>query len=62
MTEEQRIAVSSYLTKPLVDWIDKEAERDRRPRTKQIEYFLEEMQRVREHNKTIRQDKAKQGK
>lgn len=51
--------VSVYPDADLLAWIDAEAARDRRSRTKQIEYFLEEMRRVREHNRKAQGDAAK---
>lgn len=49
--EEDKKPVSVYPDKDLLDWIDQEAIRDGRSRTRQIIYFLEEIRRVREHNR-----------
>jgi hypothetical protein len=51
--EERKQPVSVYPKPDLLEWIDREAERDGRSRTKQIEYFLEEARRIREHNRKI---------
>lgn len=49
--EKTTVPVSIYPEKELLDWIDNEAAHDHRSRTAQIEYFLEESRRVREHNR-----------
>ena len=49
--QENRKPVSVYPDADLLAWIDQEAVRDGRSRTRQIIYFLEEIRRVREHNR-----------
>lgn len=50
---EERIQVSIHADKDLMAWIDAEAQIERRSRTGQIEYFLQEARRVREHNRKV---------
>lgn len=48
-----------YLEKPMWSWIEKEAERDGRSITKQIEHFIKEQKAIREDNFKTMGDKAK---
>ena len=49
------------LPKDLVDFIDTEAKNDCRSRTKQVEHFLQEMRRIRVHNRAAMLDKNRNG-
>lgn len=56
---EKRIPKTVYLTQDMIDFIGEEGVRDRRPWTRQAEYFLEEMRRTRIHNRKAMSDRAK---
>lgn len=53
--EEDKKPITIYPTPDLLKWLEEEAVKDRRSRTGQIEYFLEEARRIREHNRKAMQ-------
>lgn len=53
--------VTIYPDEDLLEWIDDEATKARRSRTKQIEYFLEEQRRVVTHNRKAMSDRTRKG-
>lgn len=56
--KEKKGLVSVYLSEDLAAWLDREAEADRRSRSSEVVYFLEEARRVREHNRKAMADRA----
>lgn len=46
ISESKRVPVTTYPTQDLVDWIDEEAKKTNRNRTRQIEFMLEEYRRM----------------
>ncbi len=58
MKTDDKVLITSRVSKELAAWLDREGEKEKRPKTKQIEYFLEEIRRVKEHNYKAMQDRA----
>lgn len=50
--------VTVYPSDSLRAWVEEEGRREGRNLTRQIEYFLEEARRVREHNRKAASDEA----
>ena len=56
---EERIAVTAYPEKSVLEWVDQEAVRAGRSRTKQIEHILKEFKSMTEWNRKAAMDPEK---